>query len=459
MAPMAPKIINPISRKTTDLIKNEKLAVRIILFFLLALFSILFIFGLAWILLGLPEFRPPGKIGPREVNEIMRMGFSVVAGLGGVAALVIAYRRQSNNDQENRRSHLSSLRENTKLFTERFTTAASQLGDEHPAVRLAGVHALAHLADDAPDDSEQLRQMCIDVLCAYLRMPYESPPIADINKSLEGESQETRDRMLEFLSFREVRHTIIRVISDRLGRETPWRTCYFDFTGVTFDGGSFKDSDFSKGRVRFENNTFIRDRMSFHDVKFPEGKAEFQRCTFNSPVTFRSPDTDSGEVDLTGSVFSGGVASFSGLQRGRITLDQCKIDGGGLNFWGEFRGGTINISETLMEKGLIDFRYCRFLGTGVEISFSKFFGGTLSFRDSRFVSGKVRVDSEFSGTKLDFTGCKISDGHILFSFREDDDEIYYSSGQIPEGLPTSWDITGSGSVVLPDEWYMGRRDS
>jgi hypothetical protein len=54
-----------------------------------------------------------------------------------------------------------------RLFNERFTTAAGQLGSETPAVRLAGVYAMAGLADDWTDQ----RQTCIDVLCAYLRLP------------------------------------------------------------------------------------------------------------------------------------------------------------------------------------------------------------------------------------------------------------------------------------------------
>ena len=61
----------------------------------------------------------------------------------------------------------------TRTLNERFDTVAEQLGsDKPPAVRLAGVHAMAGLADDWQDN----RQTCIDVLCAYLRMPYEPDP-------------------------------------------------------------------------------------------------------------------------------------------------------------------------------------------------------------------------------------------------------------------------------------------
>jgi hypothetical protein len=61
----------------------------------------------------------------------------------------------------------------TRTLNERFATAAGQLGDDKPAaVRLAGVYAMAGLADDWPKN----RQTCVDVLCAYLRMPYEPDP-------------------------------------------------------------------------------------------------------------------------------------------------------------------------------------------------------------------------------------------------------------------------------------------
>src|SRR5262245_26763067 len=57
----------------------------------------------------------------------------------------------------------------TRTLNERFATAAGQLGsDKPPAVRLAGVYAMAGLADDWPEN----RQTCVDVLCAYLRLPY-----------------------------------------------------------------------------------------------------------------------------------------------------------------------------------------------------------------------------------------------------------------------------------------------
>ena len=75
---------------------------------------------------------------------------------------------QAQSDQLDR----TLAEQRTRTLNERFATAAEQLGSDKPAVRLAGVYAMAGLADDW----EENRQTCVDVLCAYLRMPYEPDP-------------------------------------------------------------------------------------------------------------------------------------------------------------------------------------------------------------------------------------------------------------------------------------------
>src|SRR5690348_16727226 len=124
----------------------------------------------------------------------------------------------------------------TRTLNERFATAAGQLGgDKPPAVRLAGVYAMAGLADDWPES----RQTCVDVLCGYLRMPYEPDPGQDA----PGPEQ------LAFRASREVRHTVIRVITAHLKEDAAvsWQGLNFDFTGVVFDGGDFRSAGFSGG--------------------------------------------------------------------------------------------------------------------------------------------------------------------------------------------------------------------
>src|SRR5262249_43050967 len=124
----------------------------------------------------------------------------------------------------------------TRTLNERFATAAEQLGsDKPPAVRLAGVYAMAGLADGW----EKNRQTCNDVRCAYLRMPYEPAP---------GQEAPSREQLASRAS-REVRHTVISVIAGHLQEDSPvsWQGLRFDFTRAVFDGGDLSAAVFSGG--------------------------------------------------------------------------------------------------------------------------------------------------------------------------------------------------------------------
>jgi hypothetical protein len=163
-------------------------------------------------LLHFPEPQPSRTLSIHDLVSILQLVFASVAGAGALVALVMAYRRQ-------RVAEVSSAHDRTSVLNERFIAIAAQLGDQQPAVRLAGVHALAGLADDW----EENRQTCVDVLCAYLRMPYEPDPGQDVL----------------FRASREVRHTIIRIITSHLraGARVSWKSLNLDFTGVIFDAG------------------------------------------------------------------------------------------------------------------------------------------------------------------------------------------------------------------------------
>ena len=133
------------------------------------------------------QFKPEPQLSATTLYDLLKVAFAVAVGIGGVVALVTAYRRQrvaefahelaariedraDRGEEENQKlAARTEEREATGwLLNERFATAAGQLGSESPAVRLAGIYAMAGLADDWP----QRRQTCVDVLCAYLRMPY-----------------------------------------------------------------------------------------------------------------------------------------------------------------------------------------------------------------------------------------------------------------------------------------------
>ncbi len=240
----------------------------------------------------------------------------------------------------------------TRTLNERFATAAGQLGsDKPPAVRLAGVYAMAGLADDW----EENRQTCVDVLCAYLRMPYEPDP---------GDEAPAPQR-LAFRASREVRHTVIRVITAHLqdGAAVSWQGLNFDFTGVVFDGGDFTGATFSGGTV------------SFRGATFSDGHVTFTGATFSD-----------GHVTFTGAIFSGGRVSFRGAT---------------------FSGSRVSIRDAVFSRGTVIFGDAVFRGGEVIFVGAVFSGGEVSFRGATFSGGEVIfVGAVFSGGEVSFMGAR-----------------------------------------------------
>src|SRR5262245_30899342 len=89
--------------------------------------------------------------------SLIAAGVSLISLAGTVVVALYGFRTTRNVTDKT----LAGQRAQT--LNGRFATAAAQLGDGQPAVRLAGVHAMAGLADDWPEN----RQTCVDILCAY----------------------------------------------------------------------------------------------------------------------------------------------------------------------------------------------------------------------------------------------------------------------------------------------------
>jgi hypothetical protein len=142
------------------------------------------------------------------------------------------------------------------------------------------------------DDWEANRRTCVDVLCAYLRMPYEPDP---------GQNSPTAEQ-LAFKSRREVRHTVIRVITAHLwwGAAVSWRGLDFDFTGVVCDGGDFTGTEFSGGTVKFNQAQFSGGEVTFDRAEFSPGTVSFNEAEFSG-----------GEVTFADTKLSGSAVDFS----------------------------------------------------------------------------------------------------------------------------------------------------
>ena len=139
--------------------------------------------------------------------EVAKIVLAIVGGLGGVVFLTIGYRKQRDGEAAERRNDAAEAREQSKHFHERFGVAAEQLGSGAPRVRLAGVYAMAALADDW----DAGRQTCINVLCGYIRAPYEPPRDLD-NDPTDEALKEHRAATEE----REIRRAILDTTGERL---------------------------------------------------------------------------------------------------------------------------------------------------------------------------------------------------------------------------------------------------
>lgn len=344
------------------------------------LIGVLTLVGL--VLLGLPGIEQEHKVPISTFFDVLKLSFGAVAGIGAAVALVMTYRRQRVAEAANRLAVAASrrddqaaeldqakeTRERTRLFNERFATASGQLGHDQPAVRLAGIYAMAGLADDWPAH----RQTCIDVLCAYLRMPYP-----------ELDDSFLHDERVAWHREREVRHTVVRVITAHLRDDatTSWCGHDFDFGGTNFDGGDFSRARFSGGTARFASAKF-------------SGWADFHRTDFSG-----------GYVNFASTEFCGHGISF----------DQAKFCGGQVNFSrARFPDGEVRFPGAEFSSGEVDFGGAEFCGGTVTFHWAKYLsGGTVRFVGADFSGGIVDLSGGgFSGAKVDFSAAKFSGGKV-----------------------------------------------
>ncbi|MFE5501350.1 pentapeptide repeat-containing protein [Amycolatopsis japonica] len=219
--------------------------------------------------------------------DALKIGLSIGVGSGGVVALYLAWRRQHSTeaDLDNRDRTLAHQERaaddvradaTERRITELYTKAVEQLGSDKAPVRLGGLYALERLAQD----NETQRQTIVNVLCAYLRMPYEIPePPAD------DADAEHREQHRALVQEREVRLTAQRILADHLqpDRVTAyWGELDLDLTGAQLI--DFALAEARLGTTTFRNATF-NGKTTFVKTTFTDC-IDFKRATFSESVEF-----------------------------------------------------------------------------------------------------------------------------------------------------------------------------
>ncbi|GAA1783590.1 hypothetical protein GCM10009712_33650 [Pseudarthrobacter sulfonivorans] len=380
--------------------------------------------------------------------DVTRSAIATVGlfGLGGAALL--AYRRQQTAEEQHvldREKQSLELRKHyaadTTELRSRYANASAQLGHDKPAVRLAGVYAMSALAEDwrkAGVPAQQ--QVCVDVLCAYIRMAYNP-------KSKKARSGE-----------REVRFAIIDVVNAHLqepASQESWCRLDLDFSGATFDGADFRGAKFM-GRVSFVQADFTSGDIIFNDTKF-SGGTTFKAATFSGAnVTFSGSEISANSVNFEHASFSGGHVLVEGmlLTAGSLNFREAKFCGSRVYFgsifcgtqvsfeWGEFSAGVVRF-DMMVTDGKISFYCARFTGARVDIN-AELSGGQIVFHRAKFSGGEVNFGGTgFQGTDVSFKDCSGAAPGIL-SFE------YLRSLAHPPVVP--WGRGASPSWVYPKFW-------
>jgi Pentapeptide repeats (9 copies) len=255
--------------------------------------------------------------------DAVRTGLAAGGGAGAAVGLMLAFRRQHHQEIATKNTDFDATE---RRITELYTKAVEQLGSDKAPVRLGGLYALERLAQDNPSQ----RQTIVNVICAYLRMPFtEAPtrPTARIPESISTEIENTGTSQIgddAWQQEKEVRVTAQRILSVHLERPTSqdptdaspsrfWPGMRVDLTGTVLF--NFVLSKCVVATADFRRATFSGEAI-FQETHF-SGTAVFWEATFNELAWFRQATfsesalfdkaTFSNEAWFGGAIFNGNV--------------------------------------------------------------------------------------------------------------------------------------------------------
>lgn len=321
---------------------------------------------------GWPSLPRSTEFTAANTIELLKIVLAVIAGFGGVVLLSVNHRKQKVAEGDHRLALRQEEREKSKLLNERFAAAAEQLAHESDQVRLAGVYALAGLADDWDEG----RQKCVELLISYLRL------------AKAGES--------------EVVDTIFRMFRERLTKLSAWSTVDYDFTGMKLVNMDFSEFIFH-GTVILDHVVFSGEETSFarthfrgelrcHGTKFTATETSFRGATFCGEAEFRLAEFTT-DLRLDAASWDGGAVVFEECLFERVVQgESLLIHRGSLRFercW--FRHVTIRLPYSEVGRWF-DFRrwYEKLLGVGEDPG-----RGSLWFAGCEMVDSKLELDDVY----------------------------------------------------------------
>lgn len=364
-----------------------------------------------WTVLGRPHLAPAGNQLPTEVFlDLLKISLTVVAGVGGIVALVVAYRKQRLGEAQHQREELASKREDQKLYSERFSKVSELLGSERSAARLAAVYALGSLADDW----EAGRQTCIDVLCAYLRMPHKPLNAPPIDKILENQNRPFArdawrlslldDSALNPAEEHQVRSTIIRVIVEHLNPDSdvPWFGHRFNFRGAVLDSPQFFDTHFQNCYVDF-TEAFLYGEIEFSGSRFTDSEVHFSSTIIGGTCAFEVCDFRNSKISFVADI----------------------VDGGGLKFyWSKMTNTEINLVGLELTNGAFSFIEIEMQDSNLDIGRAEIENSSVALSRSHLKDSKIAFhNASFTDSTMFLSGVRIGNNSRVFFTRHIHEEV------------------------------------
>lgn len=312
--------------------------------------------------------------------DVVTKSLTVLAGAGGAFGLWLAYRRQQAQEhrdikdvEQARRDYerqteadRDARRDATeRRITDRRVSAVEQLGSASSTVRIGGLHNLELLGEQYPEH----RQIILDEICAYLRMPFTPPGLEPDGPRAELGADgvlRLREPVMDHAAAAdakreaEVRRTAQRILERHLrektdaGRQRYWvhsrldltgarldeldlsgaRLCDLRLAGAVFDCAvKFDDAEFN-GHTDFTDVRFSKDaefngarfsgRAGFGNAVFAD-RAWFNAVTFSDHAWFNSARFERG-AEFAGATFKG-LAWFTGVTFANlVAFDSARFD-------------------------------------------------------------------------------------------------------------------------------------
>jgi uncharacterized protein YjbI with pentapeptide repeats len=347
-------------------------------------------------LLSIAGHADPGTDQANARLDAVRTGLAAGAGAGAAVGLMLAFRRQHHAEIS---TVLTDYDATERRITELYTKAVEQLGNDKAPVRLGGLYALERLAQDNPEH----RQTIVNVICAYLRMPFPT----------EAPSTPTDDTWQQE---KQVRFTAQRILSNHLRRPDRLRSPIWLQPSEIVDTRSDKADQYWEGiRLDLTGATLIGFSLAqaivgealFNGVTF-SGYSNFDGVTFNGYTWFDGA-TFEGTAKFSKATFNGDESGFnSAIFSGNTWFDEATFNGY-IGFVNATFGNYTTFSKTNFKKEA-GFSSTRYSGSakfdeGIFVGFAGFskaiFSGEVSFNGTTF-NNEARFDGAIFNGNAEF---------------------------------------------------------